>query len=113
RARTDELAMTSSAVPPKALGIFLLCFALVMLVVAAYRAGDPVVGARWQRFIELVMLLALLGALPLGVRALRRHLRKRRTARSYYDLTRDAGTEVPVTPATVALRPSPTRTPPP
>lgn len=86
----------------------LLCFVLGMLLIAAFRASDPVVGTRWQRFIELVITLLGIGLFLMAVVYARKQWRKRQLLRQHYQESAGEKSEVPVTPATFALTQPPT-----
>jgi len=87
----------------------LLCFALGMLLIGAFRVSDPVVGERWQRFIELVIAITGMGLLLLTVFHAQRLWRERQSLRRHYQDTSHEKSEVPVTPASFALTQSSTR----
>lgn len=87
----------------------LLCFALGMLLIAAFRVSDPVVGERWQRFIELVLTLMGIGLFFLGVFYVQKARRERQLIRQHYAEMSSEKAEVPVTPASFTLTQSSTR----
>jgi hypothetical protein len=79
-----------------------------MLAIAAIRVSDPVVGARWQGFIELVVTLMGLTLLVLGLFYAVKRWKERQTLRHYYQDDDSEKSEVPVTPGSFALTQAPT-----
>ena len=101
---------SSSSEQAKILISGLLCFALGMLIIAAFRVSDPVVGERWQGFIEMVISITGLGLLTLGVLYAQKLWRERQQLRRHYEEDTSAEKSVvPVTPASFALAQSPTQ----
>lgn len=89
--------------------ICFLCFALTMLVIAAFRVSDPVVGARWEAFIQVGVAVTAGILLALGGWGIEQRRRAERQLRAYYRETHDEKPELPVTPGALPLRQSPTQ----
>ena len=86
-----------------------LGFALVMLVVAAFRVADPVVGERWQQFIELVIAVMGICLVILSMLYIQQFRRERQQLRRHYEEAGQPQPALPVKPASFALRHSPTQ----